>query len=84
MNVDVLNLDIWLQVPNIGSLSSGYLSTWIVGVLNSDAQVATASNFGLVLSLPQQPYGNSLLNTLQLGLIGAVSGECLFEHLHQF
>jgi|LauGreSuBDMM15SN_2_FD.fasta_scaffold260889_2 hypothetical protein len=64
----------WIQISNIGTLSSGYLSTWIFGVLNSDAQVSSSSSYSLGLSMPQQQTV-SMVNTLQLALIGSVSGE---------
>ncbi|GAX74856.1 hypothetical protein CEUSTIGMA_g2302.t1 [Chlamydomonas eustigma] len=68
----VLNTSTTVPIPSIGSQTSSYLSVWIMGVLNSNAEVATTSSYTLSLSFPA--YNNlNLLSTLQMGLIGSVS-----------
>ena len=46
-------------------------------MLNTDALIGATAGYTMKLSLPSSNISLSLLNTLQLGLIGAVSGKCI-------
>ncbi|KAG1680349.1 hypothetical protein FOA52_015439 [Chlamydomonas sp. UWO 241] len=68
----VFNKSMGVQIPG-SSGKDGDIVAYIIGVLNSQTQSAVTSTYQITIALPSKR-GLSFLSTLQMALIGAVSG----------
>ncbi len=56
---------------------ASYLNNWIVGVLNTNSAVNVVSTYEFSVAFPPPTTLQLAMSMLQMGLIGAVSSECI-------